>query len=187
MINNQSEAQMLALFIIDELPDEVTSSELRSILIACGELNAMEIDQYVESLEKAGQIYSADRDGEISGSSKTENSKGENYIGITDLGAELVKTLEHRKSLCRSAINRAMREYKKLTCGIDYKINLEQAEGGSYVKFEMFAGGKLYFATSLFFAKSREALEVYNRMDDDPESFYNGFLTVATGSIDYLM
>lgn len=187
MLNNKSEAQMLALFVISELPDEVTVSELRSILLSTAELDQMEIDEYLENLEKAGQIYTTVQESGSARYDAARDESGEKYVGITPLGMELVSTLESRKSLCKSAVNRAMRQYKKLTCGIDYKIDLEPCEGGSYVRFEMLVGGKLYFSTSLFFAKSREALEVYNRMDDDPEGFYNGFLTVATGSIDYLM
>ncbi len=186
MLNNQSEAQMLALFVISELPDEVTASELRSILLSSAELEPMEIDTYLENLEKAGQIYFTSQESKAAPYDAAKAESTEKYVGITPLGIELVQNLESRKSLCRSAINRAMRQYKKLTCGIDYKISLEQVPGGSYVHFEMLVGDKRYFSTSLFFAKSREALEVYNRMDDDPEGFYSGFLTVATGSIDYL-
>lgn len=185
MINSKSEAQMLALFIIDELPDAVTLSELYEILISSTELSPMDVPQYVENLLDSGQIYIEDS----SNSARYDAAKSslyEKYVGITEMGRELVWTLSAKKSLLRGAINRAMRHYKKLILGIEYKIEMEKAKDGSYVHFKMYISDKLYFSTSLFFAKSSEALAVYDRMDDDPEAFYSGFLTVASGSIDYL-
>ena len=169
----RTEAELLALFIFSSLPDEVTMSEASEILLSCDSFDKMEIDEYISELEKRGHIY-------------IKLGNNEKYVGITGLGQSVLKAFEEKKPLYRNAVNKAMRHYKKIVCGIDYRIDLQQACGGSKVSFEMLLNGKSYFSTTLFFAKSMDALSVYNRMDNDPESFYNGVMTVATGEIDYL-
>ena len=57
MLIQKQEAELLALFVFSELPDEVTLAEAREILLACGELDKMQIDTYLSDLESAGQIY----------------------------------------------------------------------------------------------------------------------------------
>ena len=173
MLNHRTEAELLAIFIFSSLPDEVTLSEAEEILLASGELDRMKIDEYIESLEEGGQIYIKPR-------------YNEKYVGITDSGQLVVSTFADKKPLFRIPINKSLRCYKKIVCGIDYKIDLEKVNGGSNVCFEMRMAGKTYFSTTLFFAKSMEALQVYNRIDNDPEAFYNGVMTVATGKIEYL-
>ena len=177
---------MLALFIIDELPDRVTLTELQQILVASTALEPMEICEYIENLVRGGHVYISD-DAEGARYDAKKTATPEQYAGITEQGRELVWTLSAKKSLCRTAINKSMREYKRLICGIEYKIDMEPVQDGSYVHFKMYLCDRLYFSTSLFFAKSSEALSVYDRMDNSPEAFYNGFLTVASGDIDYLM
>lgn len=161
---NGREASMLTLFILSDLPDEVTVEEAQSIVLASGEVEPMAVAGGIEQLEKAGLV--AVRDG---------------FLSVTRAGQETASSMEDKKKLCRSAIHRAMREYKRLTCGIDYRLSTENAHGGSFVHFSVYVGELKYFETSLFFAKASEALAVYNRMDEDPERFYKGFLTVATG------
>ncbi len=177
---------MLALFIISELPDEVSLSELRSILVSCGELEPMDIDGYISSLSESGQIYITDDAVTSARYEASAEKTSEHYVGITQSGEAVVSAFSKEKALCGNAINRALRMYKKLTCGIEYKISLEKADGGSYVRFEMFVNERLYFSTALFFANAHEALVVCNRMDSNPDAFYNGFLTVATGEVEYL-
>lgn len=174
MLSEKSEAQMLVLFIINELPEEITMQNLRSVLLSSGELEQMNLDEYISSLSQNGQIY-------ITKENTTQ------YCGITPEGQETVNIFIDKKQYMKSAINRAMREYKKLVCGVEYKIGMEKAAGGTNVTFSVIISGKCYFTTTMFFVKPREATEVYNRMDNSPEDFYNGFLTVATGEIDYLM
>ena len=187
MIINKSEAQMIALFIIDELPDEVTLSELEEILVSSEVFEPIDVPQHIESLLKAGHIYISGGNEKNARYDAAKDILSRKYAGITETGRELVWTLSAKKTLCQSAINKAMRCYKKLILGIEYKIDMEVQKDGSYVHFKMYLSEKLYFSTSLFFAKSSEALAVYERMDDDPDAFYNGFLTVASGNIDYLM
>lgn len=178
MLIQKQDAELLALFIFSSLPDEVTRSEAREILLACGELNKMEIDGYISELESRSQIYIK---------SRNNNTAAEKYVGITELGTAVVAAFGDKKPLFRGAVNKSLRCYKKIVCGVDYRIDLAKTNGGSNVKFEMLVAGKLYFSTTLFFAKSMDALKVYNRLDDDPESFYNSVMTVATGEIDYLV
>ena len=177
MLIQKQEAELLALFIFSSLPDEVTLSEAREILLASGELDKMETDVYISELESRSQIYIKPQG---------TNSTAEKYVGITELGQSTVSAFKDKKTLFRAAVNKSLRQYKKIVCGIDYRIDLIKAHGGANVKFEMLVAGKTYFSTTLFFAKSMDALKVYNRLDDDPESFYNGVMTVATGEIDYL-
>lgn len=173
MLNHRTEAELLAIFIFSSLPDEVTLSEAEEILLASGELDRMRIAECIESLENSGQIYIKPR-------------YNEKYVGISDSGQLVVSAFADKKPLFRIPINKSLRCYKKIVCGIDYKIDLVKVSGGSNVNFEMRMAGKTYFSTSLFFAKSMEALQVYNRIDNDPEAFYNGVMTVATGKIEYL-
>lgn len=191
MFREKSDAQMLALFIISELSDEVTLPELQSILVASAEIDPMQVKEYIEELGSSGQIYITkenERD-ELPNAkydARIDSYPLDCYTGITQAGIAAVQALSDKKVLFKGAINRALREYKRLLCGIEYRISIENEKGGSYVKFSMFVSGTLYFDTSLFFTRAKDALEVYRRMDDDPEGFYNGFLTVATGRIDYL-
>ena len=173
MLINRSEAELLALFIFSSLPDEVTLSEAEEILLASGELDKMEIPVYIDSMLGNMQIYIKSRN-------------NEKYVGLTEKGQMVVSVFSDKKAHFRVPVNRALRLYKKIVCGIDYKIELVKVAGGSNVEFEMRMAGKTYFSTTLFFAKSMEALKVYNRIDNDPEAFYNGVLTVATGEIGYL-
>ncbi len=173
MLTNRNEAELLSLFIFSSLPDEVTSSEAADILLSCGELDKMKIDDYICSLIERGQIYS-------------KFSDGDNYVGISETGQLVVSAFSEKKQLFRVPVNKALRRYKKIVCGIDYRIDLVKCDGGSNVKFEMLMSGKKYFSTTLFFSNSNDALQVYNRLDNDPESFYIGVMTVATGDIDYL-
>lgn len=174
MLTNKTEAQMLVLFIMSELTEEVSMQNLRSILLASDEISQMNLDEYIYELSQNNQIYIT----------KEEHTE---YCGITDAGQETVNVFPERKQYFRSAINKAMRSYKKLVCGVEYKIDTEKVGDGTNVTFSVIISGKCYFTTTMFFAKAKEALEVYNRMDNSPEDFYNGFLTVATGEIDYLM
>lgn len=176
MLIQKQEAELLALFVFSELPDEVTLAEAREILLACGELDKMQIDTYLSDLESAGQIYVK----------KGGSAMSESYTAISEVGHSIVSALKEKKPLFRGAINRSLRRYKKIVCGIDYRLDLESVSGGSNVKFEMLVAGKTYFSTTLFFRKSMDALKVYNRIDNDPDAFYNGVMTVATGEIGYL-
>ncbi|MBR3996220.1 MAG: DUF4364 family protein [Clostridia bacterium] len=169
----RTDAELTALFIFSSLPDEVTLSEAEEILLSCDGFDRMEIDGYISELEKRGNIY-------------IKQANNEKYVGITELGQSVVSAFSEKKPLYRSTVNKAMRHYKKIVCGIDYRIDLMPSAGGSKVSFDMLLNGKIYFSTSLFFTKSMDALKVYNRMDNDPEGFYNGVMTVATGEIDYL-
>lgn len=169
----RTDAEFTALFIFSSLPDEVTLTEAEEILLSCDSFDKMEIDDYITELEKRGHIY-------------IKQANNEKYVGITELGLSVASAFSEKKHLYRSAVNKAMRHYKKIVCGIDYRIDLAPFAGGSKVSFEMLLNGKAYFSTSLFFTKSMDALKVYNRMDNDPEAFYNGVMTVATGEIDYL-
>lgn len=173
MLNHRTEAELLAIFIFSSLPDEVTLYEAEEILLASGELDGMKIDEYIDSLSNSGQIY-------------VKSRYNEKYVGITETGQLVISAFSDKKQHFRIPINKALRCYKKIVCGIDYKIGLEKVNGGSNVSFEMQMAGKVYFSTKLFFAKSAEALQVYNRLDNDPEAFYNGVMTVATGKIEYL-
>ncbi len=173
MLTNRTEAELLAIFVFSSLPDEVTLSEAEEILLASGELDKMNIDEYIVSLEQSNQIYIKPR-------------ANEKYVGITETGLLVVSAFAEKKQLFRIPINKAVRCYKKIVCGVDYRIDLVKAGSGSNVVFEMRMAGKTYFSTTLFFAKSMEALKVYNRIDNDPEAFYNGVMTVATGEIEYL-
>lgn len=177
MLIQRQEAEMLTLFIISSLPDEVTMSEAREILLAGQELDRMEIDGYLQGLAQRGQIYIKHGSGPL---------KNEKYVGITETGKSVVAALSERKLPFRACINRALRHYKKIVCGIDYRIELVKVAGGSNVEFQMLLSGKTYFSTTLFFSKSMDALKVYNRLDDDPEGFYNGVMTVATGDVGYM-
>ena len=161
---NSREASMLTLFILSDLPDEVTAEEAQSIVLASGEVEPMTVRIGIEELEAAGLVRT--RDG---------------FLTVTQAGQETASSMADKKKLCRAAIHRAMREYKRLTCGIDYRLSMENGDGGTFLRFSVYVGDKRYFDTSLFFAKASEALAVYNRMDEDPERFYKGFLTVATG------
>jgi len=173
LLTQRNDAELLVLFVFSSLPDEVTLSEAQEILLATGELDRMEIPEYIEELSGRSQIYI-----------KQRNS--ENYIGITSIGQSVLSAFSDKKPHFRGALNKALRCYKKIVCGIDYRIELTKTKGGSNVSFEMLVGGKSYFSANMFFAKSLDALKVYNRLDDDPEGFYNGTMTVATGDIDYL-
>ncbi|MBE6703777.1 MAG: DUF4364 family protein [Ruminococcaceae bacterium] len=173
MLTQRSEAELLALLVFSSLPDEVTFAEAQEILLACGELDKMNITEYIYGLESGGHIYIKDR-------------KNEKYVGMTESGQLVAAAFAEKKQLFRSPLNKSLRCYKKIVCGIDYRIDLVKTNGGSNVKFEMCMAGKTYFSTTMFFAKSMEALKVYNRLDDDPETFYNGVMTVATGEIGYL-
>lgn len=173
MLTNKTEAELLAIFVFSSLPDEVTLSEAEEILLASGELDRMSIDEYIASLEHNNHIYIKPR-------------ANEKYVGITETGLLVVSAFAEKKQLFRIPINRAVRCYKKIVCGVDYRIDLVKSGSGSNVVFEMRMAGKTYFSTTLFFAKSMEALKVYNRIDNDPEAFYNGVMTVATGDIEYL-
>ncbi len=180
------EAQLLVLFIISELPDEASLTELRSILVSCGEFEPMDIDGYIDVLSGNGHIALSD-----SAPAKARYDAGaedtpERYVSITPRGEAVTEAFSAEKQLCKGAINKALRQYKKLTCGIEYIISLEKTVGGAYVHFEMLINEKSYFKTSLFFADSHKALAVYNRMDENPDAIYNGFLTVATGDVEYL-
>lgn len=177
MLIQRQEAEMLTLFIISSLPDEVTLSEAREILLSSGELDRMEIDGYLSDLSRRGQIYIKQGNGTL---------RQEKYVGITESGKDVAAALSERKPPFRACINKALRQYKKIVCGIDYRIDLVKVVGGSNVEFQMLLSGKTYFSTTLFFSKSMDALRVYNRLDNDPESFYNGVMTVATGEIGYL-
>lgn len=174
MLTDKTEAKMLVLFIISELPEEVSMQNLRSILLSSDEIMQMNLDEYLFELAQSNQIYIT----------KADNTE---YCGITAAGQETVNLFSERKQYLRSFINKAMRQYKKLVCGVEYKIDMEKSDDGTNVTFSVIISGKCYFTTTMFFTKAKEALEVYNRMDNSPEDFYNGFLTVATGEIDYLM
>ncbi len=173
MLTQRNEAELLVLFIFSSLPDEVTFAEAEEILLSSGELDKMKINEYISGLEQGMQIY-------------VKSAHNEKYVGITESGQLVVSAFSEKRHLFRSPINKAMRCYKRIVCGIDYRIELVKTSGGSNVKFEMHMAGKTYFSTTLFFAKSMDALKVYNRLDDDPETFYNGIMTVATGEIGYL-
>lgn len=173
MLTQRTEAELLVLFILSSLPDEVTVSEAEEILIAGGELDGMQLNDYIYSLESRSQLYIKQR-------------STEKYMGITELGQSVVAAFPEKKQLFRVPVNKALRCYKKIVCGIDYRIDLIKTDGGTNVRFEMLLAGTPYFSTTMFFAKSTEALKVYNRIDDDPEKFYNGVMTVATGEIEYL-
>ncbi len=173
MLIQRSDAELLALLIFASLPDDVTFTEAQEILLSCGELDKMNITEYIYGLESGRHIYIKD-------------VSNEKYVGMTESGQTVASAFAEKKRLFRSPINKALRCYKKIVCGIDYRIDLVKTGGGSNVKFEMLMAGKTYFSTTLFFAKSMEALKVYNRLDDDPETFYNGVMTVATGEIEYL-
>ncbi len=174
MLTDKTEAKMLVLFIISEFSEEVSMQNLRLILLSSDEISQMELDEYIFELAQSNQIYITKADG-------TE------YCGITPEGQESVNVFSEKKQYLRSAINKALRQYKKLVCGIEYKVAMEKVDDGTNVTFSVIISDKCYFTTTMFFAKAKEALEVYNRMDNSPEDFYNGFLTVATGKIDYLM
>lgn len=185
-VKTGSEAQLLVLFIISELPDEASLSELCSILVSCGELEPMDIGTYIDSLSASGHILISDSTPSQARHDAARESSPEKYVSITDTGMSVAEAFSAEKQLCRSAINRALRQYKKLTCGIEYNIKLEKAKGGSYVHFEMLINEKSHFRTALFFADSAGALAVYNRMDENPDAFYARFLTVATGEVEYM-
>lgn len=179
-------AQLLVLFIISELPDEASLAELCSILVSCGELEPMEIDTYINTLSERGHIRITESASPVSRHDAALDTPSERYVSITPTGEDAAYAFSAEKQLCKNAINKALRQYKKLTCGIEYNINLEKAQGGSYVHFEMLINEKSHFRTSLFFADSQRALSVYNRMDENPDAFYARFLTVATGEVEYM-
>ena len=166
MFRERSDAQMLALFIISELSDEVTLPELQSILVASAEIDPMQVKEYIEELGSSGQIYITkenERD-ELPNAkydARIDSYHLDCYTGITQAGLAAVQALSDKKVLFKGAINRAPREYKRLLCGIEYRISIENEKGGSYVKFSMFVSGTLYFDTSLFFTRAKDALEVY--------------------------
>ena len=77
---------------------------------------------------------------------------------MTESGQLVAAAFAEKKQLFRSPLNKSLRCYKKIVCGIDYRIDLVKTNGGSNVKFEMCMAGKTYFSTTMFFAKSMEAL-----------------------------
>ncbi len=163
-----SEAKILSMLILSEL-EEVMEIGAAESALAAGGVEPMLLRSIITELAESKALEC------VSG-----------YVSLTEKGREELECFEERKKHCRSNINRARRSYAAMAHGIDYRLSLEKAEGGSAVVFERVENGKQTFMTRLFFENAAEALEAYNYMDEFPDNVYGGFMTAATGKIKYL-
>jgi hypothetical protein len=174
MPNNNSRPEILALLIFSLLPEEITETEARTILLESEEFDHISAGECITELIGRGNLY------------KEEGESGV-LIGLTELGETAAEAFTEERKHYSHAINKALRAYRRLITGIEYRIGLSREGNGSYVSFERLDFGEQKLFLRLFFDKSGEALEAYNRMDSDPDAFYKGYVTVATGKIDFLI
>ena len=174
MPNRNSRPEILALLIFALLPEEVTETEAQTILLESEEFDFISAGECITGLIVRGNLY------------KEEGESGV-LIGITELGETAAEAFSEERTHYSHAINKALRAYRRLVTGIEYRIGMSCEGNGSYVSFERLDFGEQRLYLRLFFDKSNEALEAYNRMDSDPDAFYKGYVTVATGKIDFLI
>ncbi len=184
MLKDNLEASLLSLFVLESLPGACSDEQLREILISSGEIEQLSVDGIISSLFENGSIAEslhthAKYDAEL------QNS-GKKAIVITEQGRAVLSAMADKREFYQSAINRALRYYKKIMYGAQYRIYSEKESGGVRVYFSLLMGDICVFETSLLFSSAAEAKEVLERMENDPDAVYRGFMTVSTGKIEFL-
>lgn len=166
-------AELAAMFIFAEMDEEITVNEAQEILSASGEVDAFEAVPCIDGLCERGILYQSGSGSEV-------------FVGITEKGVDAVEALSEKRKSFLSAINKAKRVYRKITTGVEYIVDMQKNGKGTDIIFEMRIFGEQRFYTKIYFQNSLQALNAYNRIDNDPDSAYKAFLTVTTGAIDLI-
>lgn len=163
-----STAELAALFIFSTLPEELTRTQAESVLIDSGEFDCIAASETIDELARRGSLYIAE----------------DGSVGISELGEDALQAFEDKRECYLSAINRAVRAYRRIMTGVEYKIDLSAAEnGGSLVIFERLDDGVQRLYLKLYFDKSADALAAYNLIDRDPDSAFERLVAVSSGRI----
>ena len=165
-LRTRHEIKLLVCYLLSNVDEKITRSQLCEIALDKGLANYFEINQAVSELIENGSVVS-------------DFIECEEYLSVTQKGRESTKTLEVQlpRSVREKAINAAKKMLTLAKRKRENKVEVEKLENGGYhVTFTMEEMMKL----TIYVADEMQVETVTNNFYDDPIKLYSGIIASLT-------
>lgn len=165
-LRTKNEIKLLVCYLLSNVDEKITRSQLCEISLDKGLANYFEINQAVSELIENGSVIS-------------DFIECEEYLSVTEKGRSSTKTLEFQlpRSVREKAINAAIKMLTLAKRKRENKVEVEKLEGGGYhVTFSMEEMMKL----TIYVADEMQVETVTNNFYEDPIKLYSGIIASLT-------
>lgn len=165
-LRSRNEIKLLVCYLLSNVDEKITRSQLCEIALDKGLANYFEINQAVSELLENGMVIS-------------DFIECEEYLSVTERGRSSTKTLEVQlpRSVREKAINAAIKMLTLAKRKRENKVDVEKLENGGYhVTFTMEEMMKL----TIYVADELQVETVTNNFYEDPVKLYSSIIASLT-------